>query len=506
MLRSISSSFRSLPTAMAMVLAYVFVGNTNKHLFVNAQLLVACSNQVPDSGLPYELCIHNKPSPYTAVLSNGSSVSFGTESFIATYCFIGQPLSVDSCFCTAIVNPSNPLTATDFCNNCTIASISNTTFQPYFDCSNRLVGDCVGVDVDGMCIDNSGDVVPAPVQASTVTPVQAPTLTPVQAPTLTETETNQTLNYRATYRAEFLYLHDFSCTTDAPVLQISCYGTEMKILNKSDASILCVPLDESPVANGTTYQCTNTCTSCTGVYERLGNIADGPFASVEFMCEGDSVQQVNAQYFYLSGNDGSCVAATATTSTRNYHVGRLGVLCATGSTSSRQYRYDDTYSECRFGTSTSLGYAYDVEVENEAEDLYTCIAGDNCEGQSCQFSFPEMRVYATLSNLVNSCIESTVGIPIAPETPQNSLSPSTYTVQFEASWAQLFESDSSQSSSCSSENPSVLITCGAGSSITFANATDSSMICNNLSNGELLCSGSPSAIRNNFTSVNYVRI
>ncbi len=492
---------------MAIVLVCVFVGNTNKHLFADAQLLIGCSNQVSATGFAFELCIHNKPSPYTAVLSNGSSVSFGLASFIATYCAIGLPLSVDSCDCTAIVNPSDPLAETDFCNSCTIASIANTTFQPYFDCSNRLVGDCVGLDVDGMCIDNSGDVVPAPVlQAPTVTPVQAPTLTPVQAPTLTETETNQTLNYRATYRAEFLYLHEFSCTADAPVLQVSCYGTEMKILNMSDASILCVQLDDSPVANGTTYQCTNTCTSCTDVYERLGNIADGPFASVEFMCEGDSVQQVNAQYFYLSGTEGSCVAAPTTTSTRNYHVGRLGVLCSTGSTSSREYSYDDTYSECRFGISTSFGYAFDVEVNSEAEDLYTCIAGNDCEGQPCQFSFPEMRVYATLPNLVSSCIESTVGIPIAPETPQNSLPPSMYTVQFEASWAQLFESDPSQSSSCSSVNPSVLITCGAGSSITFANATDSSMLCNKLSSGELLCSGSPSAIRNNVTSVTYVRI
>ena len=74
-------------------------------------------------------------------------------------------------------------------------------------------------------------------------------------------QTNQTLNYRATYKADFQHLSDFICTAEPPVLQISCYGTAMQILSVSDTSITCVQLNEPIINNGTSYQCVNTCDS-----------------------------------------------------------------------------------------------------------------------------------------------------------------------------------------------------------------------------------------------------
>ena len=315
-------------------------------------------------------------------------------------------------------------------------------------------------------------------------------------------QTNQTSNYRATYRADFQHLRDFVCATEPPLLQITCYGTEMTILSVSDASILCVALDEASVTNGTTYQCANTCTSCAGVYEASGDIQDGPFASVDFMCEGDKVEQVDALYVFMSGNDGSCSIASSGVS-RNYHVGRLGVLCSAESTGSSAYVYDDTYVECQFNDVNAVGFTIDTAEEN-SDDIYTCITGDNCKGVQCTVPFDEMRFFATLPNFLN-CVDSTVGTPAIisqlPESPSQM-----YNVQFEASWAQLIEPTGTSQSSCSSDNPSVLIKCGAGTSIQFVNATDASMLCNRLSSSELSCFGDASAIKNNFTSVVYVSI
>ena len=312
-------------------------------------------------------------------------------------------------------------------------------------------------------------------------------------------QTNQTSNYRATYRADFQHLRDFVCTAPPPLLQISCHGTEMTILSVSDASILCVALDEAIVNNGTTYQCTNTCTSCTSIFEASGDIQDGPFASVDFMCEGENVEQVDAQYIYTSGTDGSCSIASSGQS-RNFHVGRLGVLCSTESTGSRTYVYDDTYVECRFSGAVTAGVAFDTAEEN-ADDIYTCVAGDNCEGVQCTVPFDQIRFDAVLPNFLN-CVDSTVGTPkLIPQVPGSNSG--MYNVQFEASWARLIEPVTAQSL-CSSVNPSVLIKCGAGASIQFVNATDASMLCNRLSSSELSCSGDASVIENNFTSVIYV--
>ena len=300
----------------------------------------------------------------------------------------------------------------------------------------------------------------------------------------------QTSKFRATYRADFQHFRDVVCIADPPVLQVSCNGTEMTILNVSDASIACAQLDEAIITNGTTYQCNNTCTSCASVYENSGDIADGPFASIDFMCEGDNVEQVDAEYVYTNGNDGSCTFASSGQS-RNFHVGRLGVLCPTESAGTGAYGYDDTYIQCKFYGAESIGFAIDTAEEN-ADDLYTCVAGDNCEGIECEVPFDEMRFDPILSNLME-CIQT--------------FDSAGYNVQFEASWARLLDGISTEAS-CSSTNPSVLISCGATGSATiqFVNATDTSTLCILLSDNELSCSSSTSVIANNFTSVIYVSI
>jgi hypothetical protein len=141
----------------------IVIHATNTQLLVKAQLFVGCKNEVTDDGVAYEACLYNAPSPLTVELGSGSFVSFGTKSSAFIYCLSDYARSPDTCDCNVLVNPSDPVASTDFCNSCTVQVISDTEFLPYFDCSNRLVGTCVGFDAAGICIDNSGSVVPAPV-------------------------------------------------------------------------------------------------------------------------------------------------------------------------------------------------------------------------------------------------------------------------------------------------------------------------------------------------------
>lgn len=317
-------------------------------------------------------------------------------------------------------------------------------------------------------------------------------------------QTTSTYLYRATYQADFQHLRDFVCTAAAPILQVSCYGTAMNITNVSDPSIQCTMMDEPNVINGTSFQCVNTCTTtCAAVYEAFNSVSDGPFASIEFMCDGDNIQQVAAQYTYVSGIDGLC-EFTSSGQSRNYHVGRLGVSCPSGTTGGREYVYDDTYAECSFGGSVSPGIAFDIPGGN-APDSYTCITGDSCDGAPCSVPFDEITFYSTLPNYFDSCVESSVNITAFPTpAPQDpSASSEDYIVLFEASWTEQFDSDQ-PGILCDSVNPTVSISCGADSIIQLVNATDSSIVCSSLSSGALSCTSYPSATVKNFSSVLYV--
>ena len=173
-------------TTTIMIVIGLLVGSTQKKFMVQAQLFVNCADIELDGGGTVEGCIYNAASPLTVSLTDGSSVTFGTESGIFVYCNPSVARSVDTCVCSVIVDPTDPATASDFCDSCTITAISDTEFDPYFDCSNRLVGDCVGIDSAGLCIDNNVGTAPAPVRVPISAPlgnaVPSPTPLPVSAP------------------------------------------------------------------------------------------------------------------------------------------------------------------------------------------------------------------------------------------------------------------------------------------------------------------------------------
>jgi hypothetical protein len=315
--------------------------------------------------------------------------------------------------------------------------------------------------------------------------------------------TNQTLTYRATYIADFQQLLDSDCSADPPILRVTCYGTAMTIVQRSDETIVCTASSIADIDNGMTYQCVNTCTDCASVYVASGNIDEGPFASIVFMCEGDDIQQVGAFYSFNAGSPGTCVS-TGGTQSRNYHVARLGVLCPFNT--GPDFVYDDTYAECIIsGADTTVGFVTDL-ANRTGDDIYTCVTGNNCDGQTCSVPFDDINVFTTLPKYMSTCVESLVEIGAAPTAaPQVSTgSTSTrYKIQYEAAWGQVLGLDATLGS-CASANPTILVKCMSGSSIQFINSTDASMICNPLGENELSCTGDANAIIDAFAKVTYV--
>jgi hypothetical protein len=305
-----------------------------------------------------------------------------------------------------------------------------------------------------------------------------------------------TAMFRANYTADFQYLRDSFCLGDAPVLQITCFG-DMTIIGTSDPSIQCSEWIPDYV-NRTTYQCNNTCTDCGSIYLASGDVSDGPFASIGFTCEGDSVQDVDAYVNFLGGNNGTCADTTGfgTTVTNNFHVARLGVSCPIGS--SRGYIYDDTYFECRSSGSFTLTSTF------SDGDKYTCASGLNCGGSVCEVPFSDFYIYADVPAFLDSCVESTMPITDYP-TDSPATSSFEFSVRFVASWGRLFEPIAS-ASNCTSFNPAVVVSCENGASISFVNSTDGRMNCFRIGANELQCVGDESKIDNLLTSVFYVSI
>ena len=164
----------------------ILIGLTiNTHFLVvvvDAQLFIDCVDGGTILGFPYEACVYNAASPLTFTLWDDSMVSFGTESYAVIKCLYNVPRSPFTCKCDILVNPSDPVAENDSCNWCVVAAVSDSTFIPYFDCSNRLVGDCVGFDSDGYCIDNSGSIISSPPSAPIGTSTPQPTVFPVTIP------------------------------------------------------------------------------------------------------------------------------------------------------------------------------------------------------------------------------------------------------------------------------------------------------------------------------------
>jgi hypothetical protein len=313
----------------------------------------------------------------------------------------------------------------------------------------------------------------------------------------------QTLNYRANYTAEFQYLRSTNCDGDAPILQVSCFGQGMTTPNTSDTTIVCTKLEElsSRVPNGTTYECRNTCNETTAVCSDIYLAKDydtNLFGSIRFMCESDDVREVEASLAYLAGNNNGTCAASATDLSSNYHIVRLGVSCPVGS--SRGYVYDDTYFECRSIRTITFDYV----ITPQDPDVYVCISGFFCGAEACNFAFDDLSVMADVSSLiVDSCIETTEVITSFPTLAPGPSQFFDYSVRFEASWAIRYDSDASKAT-CTSANPTLIVSCENDARIDFVTATDRSMNCTEISSSELQCMGDLSTITNQFTSVFYV--
>jgi hypothetical protein len=120
-------------------------------------LFIECNDNVnPTTGAVTEVCLYNTSSPLMYLTTSGSTVRFGTESYVYTECVSNMTKSPETCSCSVVVNPNDPIISSDYCNSCDIQILTDTKFLPYFDCSNRLlVGDCVGFDTNGACIESS---------------------------------------------------------------------------------------------------------------------------------------------------------------------------------------------------------------------------------------------------------------------------------------------------------------------------------------------------------------
>jgi hypothetical protein len=180
---------------------------------------------------------------------------------------------------------------------------------------------------------------------------------------------------------------------------------------------------------------------------------------------------------------------------RNSNVARLGVSCPFNSI--REYVYDDTYFEC-----TGSGFAFDGVAD--PRDLYSCADNPKCDGEGCVLLFGSMLIYSETSNFLSTCVEAIVPITAYPTTsPVESPSSETFSVQFEASWGNLFDPVES-SSSCTMGTAFVILSCDNGASIERMSAIDSTIFCSVLSDSEIQCSVDASGLVNQFKSVVFV--
>jgi hypothetical protein len=337
--------------------------------------------------------------------------------------------------------------------------------------------------------------------SSQLTLVVLSTLALIVAGSVESRELQTAAKFRANYSAEFQHLRDNFCLGDAPIIQVTCFGN-LTFLGTSDPSIQCSKLSiPDTFVNGTTYQCINTCveSDCQSIYLAVDGLAakDGPFGSIKFSCEGDTVRDVDAFMNYLGGNNGTCAAAFGT-STRNLHIARLGVSCSAGST--LKYVYDDTYFEC-YSPDT-----FYFNTANGQDDIYTCGTGESCSGVECVVPFSDIYVNADLPILLDSCVESLLGDPVTSFPTSSPMQSSLdFSARFVASWGRLFDPLTSLVT-CTSGNPTITVSCENAASISFVNSSDSFLNCTNVGANTMKCLSDDAKIDNVFTDVFYVSI
>jgi hypothetical protein len=133
----------------------------------------------------------------------------------------------------------------------------------------------------------------------------------------------------------------------------------------------------------------------------------------------------------------------------------------------REYVYDDTYSECR-GSDT---ISFDQLDGDPILDSYACFVGENCDGGPCSIIFQPVAVFSSATQFLNTCVEAIVPItapgptPVVPSIPNDN--ESSYLVQFEASWANIIHTDTSQTTCAFQQDSVVNLYCDSGSTIQY---------------------------------------
>lgn len=258
---------------------------------------------------------------------------------------------------------------------------------------------------------------------------------------MTPHRTLQSAKYRANYQARFQWLLEGTCGGPNPLINVLCKGT-FELLDVSDSSIVCEPLDE-PVAGFNGYQCRMTCTDredCSDVWLST-NVETGPYGEIFFQCEGDEPADVDGAVQYL-GSEGNTCSYNVWGDGRSFHVAQLGVFCP----EEAEYNFQDYYVECGFNN-----------LNKKIGGRYTCMMGDNCGGFSCTRDIRTVTINVDHFRL-GTCIQSLDGSelpdPVQPELIERQ--PGTYSARFQANWQLDLDV------SCTGEFPIIVMECANG--------------------------------------------
>jgi hypothetical protein len=327
-------------------------------------------------------------------------------------------------------------------------------------------------------------------------------------------QSSSSLSFWVNYTAKFQVIQDPGCTAPSPVIRVSCIGTDVKVHDTSDPSILCNTTRRVDRFGANYLECTNTCASdsaCSEIYLNVDQAAsDGPFGTIDFSCSGSTLREVRGTMEMVEPTvKPTCAASTFSTVTRVFNVAQLGVSCpplndegeiAGGSSSASTTRsviYDDYYFECIPSTSSF--------PLSDTDNSYTCYDGRNCAGAACTVNLTSLYVDADVPYFQDTCVQSSLAIDIPAATiVPISTSGMTYTARFEAAWSLQFTPRSD--TSCQGITPTVAILCYNGK-IRFISSVFDAMNCTAAgTTGDTLgCFADAAGVGiNDFVSVTYV--
>lgn len=271
------------------------------------------------------------------------------------------------------------------------------------------------------------------------------------------------------------------------MLRAFCRGS-IRVTGTDDPTIVCGTTSQvDPITGFNFIECTNSCVgaACESVYLTHSGIASSNVGQIDFTCEGNFIQDVEAYFTFVDSGDGDCDAAQAD-SGLNINVAQLGVEC--GST----FDYDELYFECN-EASLALG---------STSGALNCFGGASCgDGPSCAVNFDDYTVFGNLPRYVDDCVQAFNGA--SKELPPASNNLPVVNGVFEASWAR-FEDDQTQQN-CSGGSPAVEIECKNGD-IRLIGSSPSAVTCTGVDTSTMECTntGPSTSINGQTSSVEYV--